>query len=194
MVEERTKIILVGGDLASGKSTFAHQFSARHQIICLTKDRIKEILADSFGFENRKENYHLSQTTFKLLYYSCERALESKVDVLLESNFRQYEVNEIEELVKKYNADLISVVFYGEPNELFRRYNERIKQGDRHIAHQSEEFNSVEEFKALLDKMHLVKFPGRVMYIDNTELKVFTDKNSIKSIDDFVFNKEAKNG
>ena len=50
------RLILIFGDLASGKSTFADILSKRTGIPAIKKDRIKEILADTVGFETREEN------------------------------------------------------------------------------------------------------------------------------------------
>ena len=54
------KLLLVMGDLATGKSTFAGMLSRRYQVVALYKDTFKEILGNTIGFSNREENLRSS--------------------------------------------------------------------------------------------------------------------------------------
>ena len=54
-------IILILGDLASGKSTLADSLSAKLNYICLKKDTFKENISDVIGFNNREENKKISK-------------------------------------------------------------------------------------------------------------------------------------
>ena len=56
------KLLLITGDLATGKSTFSNVLAKRYQITVFQKDSIKEVLGDHIGFTNREENLKLSQT------------------------------------------------------------------------------------------------------------------------------------
>ncbi|MGI6644483.1 MAG: AAA family ATPase [Bacilli bacterium] len=182
----KTRLILIGGDIASGKSTFARKFSREHNLMCITKDRLKEILADQFGFKNRKENYELSKGSFQLIAYFVFQALDTKTPLVVESNFRQYELDEIEELARKYNGEIVSLVFVGEPIILYKRYLERIAEGNRHIAHQCVDFRNEEEFTQMINKMHEVRYPGKVKIVDNTYLDALNDMNLYNEIGDFL--------
>jgi predicted kinase len=188
-----SRLILIGGDIASGKSTFAHWFSKTYNIMCLTKDRTKEILADAFGFKNREENYHLSQVSFKLLYEAAKNALEAKTSLILESNFRQYELDLLKELADQYNAEITSLVFTGDPHVLYKRYLDRIAAGTRHIAHQSVDFKNEAEFAALIKKMHDVKYPGRVKILNNTYFDALGNKDVFKEVCIFLIGEENCN-
>lgn len=50
------KLLLLTGDLATGKSTFAGILSRRYDANLFFKDSIKEVLGDTIGFSNRAEN------------------------------------------------------------------------------------------------------------------------------------------
>ena len=54
------KLLLITGDLATGKSTFANILSKRYDTNVFFKDSIKEVLGDTIGFANREENKKLS--------------------------------------------------------------------------------------------------------------------------------------
>ena len=50
------KLLLITGDIATGKSTFANILSQRYNTNVFFKDSIKEVLGDTIGFSNREEN------------------------------------------------------------------------------------------------------------------------------------------
>ena len=50
------KLLLITGDLATGKSTFSNILSQRYKVNVFCKDSIKEVLGDTIGFKNREEN------------------------------------------------------------------------------------------------------------------------------------------
>ena len=91
------KLILVCGDLACGKSTFCGQLSRRFDIPVFYKDTIKEVLGDTIGFANREENLKLSVATFGLLRHIFLQSADLGHDLILESNFRQHELEEMYE-------------------------------------------------------------------------------------------------
>jgi dephospho-CoA kinase len=62
------KLLLIMGDLATGKSTFANLLSQRFKTVLFCKDPIKETMGDTFGFSNRAENLKLSYATADLMY------------------------------------------------------------------------------------------------------------------------------
>ena len=61
------KLLIINGDLATGKSTFAGILSQRYGITVMCKDKITEILCDSIGFADREENKRLSVATMELM-------------------------------------------------------------------------------------------------------------------------------
>ena len=54
------RIIVITGDLASGKSTLADSLSKVLSIPCFKKDTIKEKYCDIYGYKTREENRALS--------------------------------------------------------------------------------------------------------------------------------------
>ena len=47
------KLLIITGDLATGKSTFAGLLSKHYETSAFCKDSIKEVLGDAVGFVNR---------------------------------------------------------------------------------------------------------------------------------------------
>ena len=81
------KLILIGGVLAGGKSTFSHLVGERFGISVVNKDRLKEILGDNINTANREENKKLSVISFELMLYLIEGEGSA---LILESNFKDY--------------------------------------------------------------------------------------------------------
>lgn len=55
------KLLLITGDIATGKSTFANILSKRYHTNMFFKDSIKEVLGDTIGFptERKIKSCHL---------------------------------------------------------------------------------------------------------------------------------------
>ena len=81
------KLLLVTGDLATGKSTFANILSHRYDTNVFSKDSIKEVLGDTIGFTNREENLKLSKATMELMAFLFSEFGKLNKDLILEANF-----------------------------------------------------------------------------------------------------------
>jgi len=133
------KIILVGGYCATGKSTFSRKLAQVLNVPCFNKDIIKEVIGEGFGFENKDVYQKNSAVTFKLMLHIAERFLQAKKILILESNFKLSESEEIKTLLEKYNCECLTFVFKGDLDVLFNRYVERDKSSERHWVHKSAE-------------------------------------------------------
>ena len=96
------KLILIGGVLAGGKSTYSHIIGERFGISVVNKDRVKEILGDNINTANREENKKLSVIAFELMSYLAEGEGNA---LILESNFKDYELRELKEKCAKKGLD-----------------------------------------------------------------------------------------
>ena len=129
------KIILVGGCCATGKSTFSNKLSNLLNIPCFNKDVIKEVLGEGFGsIENIVEKKG-SSATFLLMLYIAEKTILSKNICILESNFKNNELEQIKVLLEKYNCECLTFIFNGDFDILFKRYMERDLLEKRHWVH-----------------------------------------------------------
>ena len=61
------KLIVIGGDLATGKSTFSRSIGKIFNLTVINKDRLKEILGDELFAANREENLKLSRASFDII-------------------------------------------------------------------------------------------------------------------------------
>ena len=141
-----SKIIAVGGDCATGKSTFSRDLSQLLNIPCFNKDVIKEVLGDGFGSENDLVEQKGSATTFLLMLHIAERFMQTGNFCILESNFKAREIVQLKVLLEKYNCKCLTFIFKGDFNVLFDRYMGRDISEKRHWVHNTAGENA-ENFK-----------------------------------------------
>lgn len=77
------KLLLIMGDLATGKSTFANILAKRYNTSVFCKDTIKEVLGDTIGFANREENLKLSKATMELMIFMFSEFAKLEKDLIL---------------------------------------------------------------------------------------------------------------
>lgn len=81
--------MLITGDIATGKSTFANILSKRYNTNLFFKDSIKEVLGYTIGFSNRQENKRLSSASMELMFFIFSEFALLEKDLILESNFHK---------------------------------------------------------------------------------------------------------
>ena len=180
---ESMKAIIITGDLATGKSTFANIISKRFNVLFLTKDHIKEVLSDRIGFTNREENLKLSKASMHIMFYALENAYKSNTNIILEANFHQEEI----EYLKKYKDDVLALNLYGNEEILFKRFINRIENENRHKVHLSIGLNDLASFSSYIKKSRDVDFKGlEVISIDATNFSYQNDENLFTKISNFL--------
>jgi predicted kinase len=170
----KSKIILVGGYCATGKSTFSRKLSELLNIPCFNKDIIKEVLGEGFGSEYNLVEQKGSEVTFLLMLHIAERFLQAGKICILESNFKKGEMEKIKTLLEKYNCECLTFIFKGDFGILFDRYMERDVIEKRHWVHKS-----AGETKENFKNGHLYFGIGE----DGIGQIIFSDATSFKNVD-----------
>jgi predicted kinase len=160
-------IILVAGDLAALKSTIATKLSKDLKIVLLSKDTIKEVLGETIGYQNRSENLKLSTATFELMLHLSLNVLDVNDFVILESNFKDFEMQRLNEFLLKHQLSKCSIFLTGDFNVLYHRYVER--QKERHEVHQSTGLMSFETFLSSKRTFDLELYGENAILVDTTK-------------------------
>lgn len=162
-------LIIITGDLASGKSTLAASLSDCLKIPYLTKDSLKEIACDAIGYTNREENRKLSITAMNSMIYFFEQSARVGQDLILEANFRSEEVMRIKQIAEQYSYSVVLIALVGDYNLLYQRFMDRLPS--RHPAHRSLNLDySLERFISYLEQIRNEDMLYPINYIDMTEL------------------------
>jgi predicted kinase len=180
------KLLLIMGDLATGKSTFANMLSNRYNTVLFCKDPIKETLGNSFGYANRAENLRLSCATAELMYLIFSEFARLNKDLILESNFRIGELERLHQIAEDHGYDVLTLVLRGDVAVLHKRYLNRMINENRPAVHLCQEFNTLEGFCAYLEGLRTDSVPGRAIYIDANDFAYQEDPELLNSISQFI--------
>ena len=162
-------LIIITGDLAAGKSTLANSLSMELGVPCLIKDTLKEIACDAIGYETREENRELSIAAVNSMIYVFNQTAKVGEDIILEANFRNDEIKEIQEIAEDNDYQVLLISLVGDINLLYQRFLDRLPS--RHIAHKSLHLDySLESFADYIEELREqdVIFPNH--QIDMTDL------------------------
>lgn len=162
-------LIIITGDLASGKSTLANALSYELNIPCLIKDDLKEIACDAIGYSNREENRNLSISAVNSMIYFFKQTAKVDKDLILEANFRNEEIAAIKEIVDEYDYRVLLIKLTGDINLLYQRFLDRLPT--RHIAHKSMRLDdSIDKFAYYIDSIRKEDVIYPCFDIDMSEL------------------------
>lgn len=179
------KLLLIMGDLATGKSTFANRLSQRYDTVLFVKDSIKEILGDTIGFSNREENLKLSQATGKLMSFLFSQFAKLDKDLILESNFRLVELEQLHQIAAEYGYQVLTLVLQGDAEILHKRYLNRMHNENRHPVHLCTQFNTFDGFRQYIEGLR-TEVPGTVLSINANDFSYQTDPALLVQLDGFM--------
>ena len=149
---DMANLIIITGDLASGKSTLAASLSEALNVVYITKDSLKEIACDAIGYETREENRELSISAVNSMIYVFNQTAKVGGDLILEANFRSEELEDIQEIAEDNNYQVLLLSLIGDVNLLYQRFLDRLST--RHIAHKSLHLDySLESFVSYIEML-----------------------------------------
>lgn len=161
-----TKLILISGPPASGKTSFAKLLSKKLNIPYFSKDDVKESLFDSLGWSDREWSRKLGGAAFNLMYLILERELKAQRTIILESNFKpEFDKEKIEELVNKYSFKVLEFYFFADLETLKERFKSRVEEGKRHLGHNDHIMSDQYFDKTVFGSIEI----GELVKIDTTD-------------------------
>ena len=180
------KLLLITGDLATGKSTFSNILSQRYKVNVFFKDSIKEVLGDTIGFADRAENKKLSNASMKLMFFIFSEFSKLGKDLILESNFHTKELEKLHEIARDNNYKVLTISLYGNVEILHKRYLKRKNNENRHPVHLSTTLDVFEDFKKCSDYLTNVKIPGEVIRVNADEFSYQSNSDLLFKLDQFM--------
>jgi len=128
-------LVIVAGAPASGKSTLARRLAADLGMPMLSRDELKERLADAIGAPTDVTgSSRLGAGAYAMLYHMAAALLGAGASVVVESNFRRgLSERELRPLASAAAGVLVHCM--APADVLERRYRQRFETGSRHVAH-----------------------------------------------------------
>ena len=179
-------LLLIMGDLATGKTTFARALSQRYDTNMFFKDAIKEVLGDTVGFSNRAENKRLSVASGELMCHIFSQFCSLNKDLILESNFRIGELEKLHGIASQQGYQVLTLVLQGSIPVLYERFLNRIHNENRHPVHICAEFDTLEGFREYIESLRCPNIPGDVIRIHADDFSYQTDPQLLARIDAFM--------
>lgn len=180
------RLLLVTGDIASGKSTFSRILSARCGAAVFQKDGVKEILGERIPCTDRAENKRLSLAAVDILIHIFSELAPAGVPVILESNFHAEELERLHAAAAANGYEVLTLVLRGDIETIYRRYVHRMRDEDRHPVHLSASLHIRENFVRYVEEARREPVLGAQIAIDATDYAYQTDEALLERIGAFM--------
>lgn len=180
------KLLLITGDLACGKSTFAKILSKRYDTNLFYKDNVKEVLGETIGFSNREENLKLSKAAVELMTLIFSEFAGLGKDLILEANFHTHELEKLHDIAAQNGYSVLTLVFRADIRLLHRRYLNRIANENRHPVHIIAVLDDYDDFAAYIGRARDEFVPGETMLVNADDFSYQTDTELLATLDRFM--------
>ena len=180
------KLILINGDIATGKSHLANILRDRFNLPLYTKDEFKEKLAESYPYSNYEESHKLSIMAMEQLFTKYEEEAQKGNDVILEANFHEEHLKTLQNLTEKYGYSILDLNLYGSPEILYERYMNRITYENRHPVHRVNNLNDYSYFKEYTLNRQKEALIGEIININCDDFSYQNDESLFLKITNFL--------
>lgn len=181
------KLLLVNGDIATGKTHLANILKERFQLPLYTKDKIKEALADTYPYQTIEQNHLLSIMSMNMLYDKFIEEAEKGNDLILEANFREEHLKRIDDAVNKYGYESLNLNLVGDIKVLHERYVNRGQNEGRHPVHLVNNLFKYDDFAEYIAARQKEKIYGKCITINANNFDYQVDENLFKQIEEFLW-------
>lgn len=129
-------VLIITGLSCTGKTTCARRLSTRCNLPVFGKDILKELLFDSLGYQDVAWSKRVDAAAYAILYQLFEAHLKVGKSCILESDFRPPAATPIfQGLMERHNFMPIQLHLVANPEEILRRFQQRVSSGARHPGH-----------------------------------------------------------
>lgn len=129
-------VILVGGISATGKTTIGTRLAEALDMPFFSKDAVKESLFDSIGVGDRAWSHRLSGAAHGVLNLVMRAELRAGRSFVIEANFRpEMDGPKFQGWADEFGFRLAQVLCHARGEVLVRRFEERVRSGERHPGH-----------------------------------------------------------
>lgn len=174
----RTKLVIISGASASGKSHLAEVIHEQTGFPLISKDHFKEAMMDVFPPDSRKESENLGIATWKVLYVALEQLVEFVPGIVVEANFHSgYDNSTLQKLASVCETTL--VYCHTDVETTIKRIEARKDDPTRHPGHFDQE-----ALPTVIEQIEKGSHRLKLNDVDAIDVDSTTDFNP--SIDDVV--------
>ena len=189
IVQSTSKLIVITGLPATGKTWLATEISKSCNIPLFTKDELKIDLLEKLGTNDRSWDIKVGIAAVSLQMKLAHQVLSKQIPVILESNYKQeFDAPLLLELIARSSSDCLQFVCGAEGTVLIQRYKNRAHSDRNRSVLNEVNFNNIEEWRPKLIKGFddPLELPGNTIRVDTTDFSK-VDLEYIKaSVRDFL--------
>lgn len=166
------KLIIVGGSLATGKSTISKHIADATGYQRIALDEIKEAMFDLGGYRDREWSKEIGRLSFPIFQDLIGMHLDRGESVIADATFLWLDdADWIQELAQTHGAELKQIWLTADPHVLRERFIKR-SQTARHPGHNDDLDSVMEEFDERFFNKTFIPLPldGKTKIVDTTDL------------------------
>lgn len=173
-----TKVIVVSGPPAAGKTKLATSLSRILKLPLLAKDDIKESLFDSLGYSDRARSIELGRAAFNIQLQLAKQLVSNEVDFILETAFWKGSASDLTTILA--NCNVLQVWVTADLDILLHR----IKNRPRHPGHADWDGLFEEEFrtKVLSGNYDALDIGGTLIKVESNYFESSQYKDAFEQI------------
>ncbi|MEI6510963.1 MAG: ATP-binding protein [Candidatus Uhrbacteria bacterium] len=174
------KLIVVGGSLATGKSTISTLIAEKTGFARVSLDEIKEALFDLVGYRDRAWSKEIGRVAFPAFRDCIELHLQRGDSVIADATFLWVsDADWLHEFSEKYGAEIVQVWLTADPQIARQRMIVR-SQTTRHPGHNDALESVMDEFDERFFNKTFIPLPlrARTIVVDTTDIGA-VDHNGI---------------
>ncbi len=181
--EDISRLILMNGPPASGKTTLASILAQRLKLPLFSKDQLKELLFEILGWGEREWSRKLGAASSDLLFSIAESQIRAGQSCILESNFHaQSALKHLTRLEQHYDFRCIQILCMTDPDILMRRYNQRTLSGERHPGHGDELITATLADTLFDEPFPAIPYAGLLIEVDTNQPEMIDMNNLLRRI------------
>ncbi|HSX18462.1 MAG TPA: AAA family ATPase [Candidatus Saccharimonadales bacterium] len=163
----RSKLIIFNGLPATGKSTLSRQVASIVQLPLVTKDSMKESLADALGLLDKKSSKIIGSVAAESLWTLTDRFLSEGRSLMIENAFiEEYATPDLKKITSKYEPLVLEIYCVCRPDIRRKREHERIISAQRHPIHTE---NTLDTEEDELNKIYAPLKKGKFIEVNTTK-------------------------
>ena len=178
------KIIIVGGSLATGKSTLSKKIADSLGIQRVSLDEIKETLFDVGGYRDREWSRQIGRLAFPIFRDLIGMHLERGESIVAEATFLwPTDLEWLHEFSHRFGVELVQIWLTADPRVSRERFIERANTS-RHPGHNDTLESVIEEFDQRFFNKTFIPLPinGKTKIVDTTDFSAVDHDEILKWI------------
>ena len=183
------KLIIVGGSLATGKSTLSHVLAQRLGIQRVSLDEIKESLFDVGGYRDREWSKQIGRLAFPVFRDLVGLHAARGESVVAEATFLwPADVEWLHGFAERFGVELVQIWLTADPHVTRDRFIARA-QSMRHPGHNDALEAVLEEFDQRFFNKTFIPLPinGKTKIVDTTDFSTVNHDEILGWISDESF-------